>query len=325
MNTSDTKHESDSTSTDSTTSDNEFESRTMRKVDWRLIPLFGLLSAVAIMDRANLGTAKLTGMDEALHTDIGSRYNIVTAVYFIPNLFCQVPSNLALRYIGVHNWLAFCVAAWGVIGLSAGFVTNWKQLALCRLLLGCFEAGLHPAIVLTITTWYKRHEVQQRLAAFQIVISFTASIGMMIGYGLSCLDGVLGKGGWSWLFILEGAITLVIGIVAWFFIPSFPDQNSFLTEEQTRWVLERIEKDRGDAEPDRIHFKKFLLILTDWKIWVYVIMHFCAIMPTLALAYFSNIILSAMGWSNAMSIFLANPPYLFGVDIDGPRGFLPGG
>ena len=67
--------------------------------------------------------------------------------------------------------------------------------------------------------------------------------------------------------IIEGIITVVFGVIAWFFLPSFPDDNTFLTIEETSIVLLRVEKDRGDSLPDVLSKAKLIEHLLDWKIW----------------------------------------------------------
>ena len=69
--------------------------------------------------------------------------------------------------------------------------------------------------------------------------------------------------------IIEGAITIGFGIIAWFFLPNFPDQNTFLTREETRLVLQRVEHDRGDSVPDVVTKEKLLSHLLDWKVWTF--------------------------------------------------------
>jgi hypothetical protein len=61
----------------------------------------------------------------------------------------------------------------------------------------------------------------------------------------------------------------LFGVISWFFIPEFPDQNNFLTEEETSVVLGRVERDRGDSIPDALTVKKALLHLRDWKMWAF--------------------------------------------------------
>ncbi|KAG6920205.1 hypothetical protein DXG01_004974 [Tephrocybe rancida] len=266
----------------------DFERKTMRIVDLRLLPLLGMLYALALIDRTNLGVARIAGMDRDLGLSIGSRYSIVSALYFVPYIIFQLPSNLVLRALGVRNCLAFYVVSWGIVQLAMGFVPNWGMLALCRVLLGAFEAGFFPAMVFIITTWYVRHEVQKRLAAFYVVSIFTGGFSAIFAYVLSLLGGRHGIAGWAWIFvslnispstigfvtncvyqIIEGAITVFFGIIAWFYISEFPDQNTFLDSEQTALVLDRVERDRGDSIPDEMTLRKIISYLLDWKLWVY--------------------------------------------------------
>lgn len=72
-----------------------------------------------------------------------------------------------------------------------------------------------------------------------------------------------------YLKVIEGAVTMFFGFVAWFYVPEFPDKNDFLTQEETALVLRRIEDDRGDSLPDSLSLKKVVHHLGDWKIWVF--------------------------------------------------------
>ncbi|CAA7260554.1 unnamed protein product [Cyclocybe aegerita] len=192
-----------------------------------------------------------------------------------------------------------------------GFVPSWGYLALCRVLLGAFEAGFFPAMVYIISTWYRRHEVQKRLAVFYLVGIFLGAFSAVFAAALSLLHGTYGIAGWAWIFIIEGAITIGFGFVAWAFLPGFPDQNNFLTEEETSIVLQRVEKDRGDAVPDVLTFEKVVRHLSDWKIWAIGLMYMCATVPAYAISLFVTIILSSMGWSSLQSMLLSAPPYVF--------------
>ncbi|KAF9012523.1 major facilitator superfamily domain-containing protein [Cyathus striatus] len=286
-----------------------FERKTMRYVDWRILPLLALLYSFALIDRINLGAAFTAGMGVDLKLTVGERYNIATCLYFVPYILLQLPGNLVLRRFGVRNWLTFTVVGWGAVQLGMGFVKAWGYLTLCRILLGIFEAAFFPAMLFIISTWYKRHEVQTRIAIFYLISITMGGLSPILAWALSLLDGRQGIPGWKWIFIIEGAITLALGIVSWFFIPEFPDRNQFLTPEQTAIVLKRIDEDRGDAKPDPLTFEKVRKHLSDWTLWAYGTMFLCSTMPAYAQAYFISIILKGMGWDKTHSLLLSAPPY----------------
>lgn len=80
----------------------------------------------------------------------------------------------------------------------------------------------------------------------------------------------------------EGVLTILLGIFTWFFAPGFPDTNNFLDANQTALVLQRIDKDRGDALPDKITLQRVWEHLLDWKVWAYGVLYTCAVIPNQA-------------------------------------------
>ncbi|KAF9047427.1 major facilitator superfamily domain-containing protein [Panaeolus papilionaceus] len=286
-----------------------FERRTLRYLDWRILPILALVYSFALIDRINLGAAYAAGMDVDLGLRFGSRYSIISCIYFVPYFFLQLPGNMVLRRYGVRNWLSFITLAWGAVQLGMGFVHSWGWLVLCRALLGVFEASYFPALVFIISTWYKRNEVQKRLAIFYLLSITAGGLSPLLAYVLSLLDGKGSLAGWRWIFVIEGIITILLAALTYFFIPEFPHQNRFLTKEQTDFVLKRIDEDRGDAMPDEISWSKVKVHLRDWTIWGYGVIFLLASLPSYAQGFFLPIILKGMGWSRTASLLLSVPPY----------------
>jgi hypothetical protein len=70
--------------------------------------------------------------------------------------------------------------------------------------------------------------------------------------------------------IIEGLITQLVAIAAWFIIVDFPDKahmKGFLTKGDADFMERRIEEDRGDAVPDKLTWAKTGTHLLDWKLW----------------------------------------------------------
>jgi MFS family permease len=288
-----------------------WERKVMRRVDIRLLPLLGLLYSFSLIDRSNLASARLVGMAKDLHLLVGARYSIISCLFFVPYVLFQIPGNVFVRRFGAMKWMTGIAIAWGVVELAMGFVKTWVQLLVLRILLGLFEASFFPAMLFIITTWYKRHEVQQRIAVFYIISSIAGGFSPIIAWGISHLNKKQHIAGWSWIFIIEGAFTIFLALISFWYIPDFPDKNRFLNEEETKFCLDRVEKDRGDSLPDEVTFKKVISHLSDWKMWTYGLMYLCATVPPYAAAYFNSIILAGMGFNTKNSLLLTAPPYLF--------------
>ncbi|KAJ2917765.1 hypothetical protein MD484_g2675, partial [Candolleomyces efflorescens] len=289
--------------------DPAFERRTMLWIDIRILPVLALVYSFALIDRINLGAAYAAGMGKDLHLTIGARYSLVACLYFVPYIIFQLPGNLVLRRVGVRNWLTFLVVAWGAVQLGMGFSKDWIDLLITRIWLGVFEAPFFPSLLWIIAAWYKRHEVQKRMAVFYLISVTASGLSPLLAYGLSLLGGKQGIAGWRWIFIVEGAITLFLAIVCFLFIPAFPEENNFLTKEQTEFVVRRVNEDRGDALPDEITFKKVMTHLSDWTLWAYGLMFMCTAMPNYVQSYFVPIILTGMGYNSRDALLRSAPPY----------------
>lgn len=99
------------------------------------------------------------------------------------------------------------------------------------------------------------------------------------------MEGVGGIRGWQWIFILEGILTCVVAIGAWFIILDFPDKaakQGFLSETEANYVLRRIEEDRGDSEHDPLTMAKFFKHLGDLKLWAFCTLFMSTTVPVYA-------------------------------------------
>ncbi|KAJ2914365.1 hypothetical protein MD484_g6041, partial [Candolleomyces efflorescens] len=252
-------------------------------------------------------------MESDLRLDIGERYSIVSMIFFPPYILLEIPGNLILRRLGARYWITFCVVGWGAAQVGMAFVPHWGFLCLARALLGLLEAGSFPAISFIITTWYKREEVQTRLAAFSLSALGLAGFGPILAYGIQLLGDRAGLRGWRWIFLVEGLITIFLGILSWLYVPDLPSRNTFLTPLETQMVLDRIEADRQDSLPDPITSTQVFKHLCDPFIWLCAFMFFSCMVPFYAMAFFLPVLLRAMGFGLRDSLLLSTPPYLASV------------
>lgn len=182
--------------------DSKFEKRVLRKVDWRLLPILGCLYTIALVDRSNVAVARISGMDIDLGLKEGNRASICLMVFFIGYIIFEIPSNAFIHRLGAANWLAFLAVAWGLVSVGIGFLHNWQGFAVLRVLLGIFEAGFFPGMscsklnllghsfnreagcVYLVSSWYKRYEVQKRMAGFFLTASALSAFANILAYGL---------------------------------------------------------------------------------------------------------------------------------------------
>lgn len=80
------------------------------------------------------------------------------------------------------------------------------------------------------------------------------------------MNGVQGKAGWRWIFIIEGIITIAISGLVWLLVPDFPEKSTFLRANEKEYLLYKLEADKGHEKLD-IKKVNWLKELTDYKIW----------------------------------------------------------
>ncbi|KAJ4293575.1 hypothetical protein N0V90_008858 [Kalmusia sp. IMI 367209] len=229
----------------------KLEAKVLRKVDWRLIPILGLLYSVAGLDRVNLSNARVAGMNTDLRFDIGDRYSIALLVFFITYFLFELPTTLLLRPLRPRYLLNGLAVSWGAVMLGMGFINDWRYIVVCRMLIGVFEAGYLPC--------------------------------------------------------------------CWFLVIDFPDRmlasNNLhgFTQDEIQVILDRIDRDRGDSQPDKLTRSKFLKHVANWELWAYGFMFLTCSAPIYAFAYFIQIILGTIVNSTAVVFLLCAPPYLFSI------------
>ncbi|KAJ9636493.1 uncharacterized protein PV06_01539 [Exophiala oligosperma] len=301
--------------------------RIIRKLDFRLISILGLVYVWAFIDRGNLGNANIAGMSDDLDTNVGHRYSILTMIFFIGYILVDIPSTYITRRIGPAIWIGSICIAWSAVTIGQGFVKSWGALAVCRILLGFMEGGLVPGAVYLLSAWYTRWEIGSRIAAFYVVGVVSGGISGLLAYGIEKMEGTAGIRGWRWIFIIEGAISAGVGLLCYVLIVDFPEKaarknwlarlfglQAFLTPEEVAIVLARIEHDRGDAvEEEKLTRKLFFTYLQDWKVWEFPLYLMLNNTALYAFAYFLPVILKdGFGYSTAKTQIMTFPPYVVG-------------
>jgi len=150
-----------------------------------------------------------------------------------------------------------------------------------------------------------------RLSGFYLFSVGIGGLASILAYGLMQMEGTAGIRGWQWIFIIEGILTCVVAIAAWFIILDFPDKaekTGFLTSAEAKTILSRIEEDRGDSAADPLTWPKFFENLKDLKLWAYGTLFMGSTMPAYAFSYFLPVILVGMGYSAGAANALSAPP-----------------
>ncbi|KAI1421674.1 major facilitator superfamily domain-containing protein [Xylaria sp. FL1777] len=296
------------------------------RIDRRLLVTIGFMYCVSLIDRTNISLAAIAGLTKDLVLT-GNRYSVATLAFFPTYIVFQPAATVLIRKLGPRFHLSFVTAAWGAAILGLGFVKTYGQLTALRVITGIFEAGFFPAAAYLLSTWYTRYELGRRFAIFYLIGSTTSGFSGILAFGIIHLEGAGGLRGWRWIFIIEGLLTIVLGVAGYFLLVNFPDSNrknlGFLSEKQRAWIVNRVNADRGDAVPSKFNLVKYLKAGLDWRIWAYALIAFGSTTIAYALAFFFPIILNQkLGFDVGTSQALVAPPYVFAGILTYAVGWL---
>lgn len=289
--------------------------RLYRKIDFRILPIVGLLFLLSFMDRSNIGNAKIQGLVEQLNLT-GNRYNIALTMFFIPYCLCECPANLVLKKMRPSRWLPGITVIWGLVMVSMGFVRNYQQLVVVRVFLGITEAGLFPGVIYFLTLWYPRHKCAQRIGIFYSATTLAGAFSGLLAYGIGFMSGTAGRLGWSWIFILEGSVTVLAGVFALFVVPDLPDSAKFLTDDERSYIIWRKKYDNSSVgEAAHFRFRYVWQAFADWQLYPQILVNMSLIAPLYGIGLFLPSIINGFGYSPAITQLLTIPPYVFGTVV----------
>lgn len=195
-----------------------------------------------------------------------------------------------------------------------GFVRNWSDLMAARWFLGATEAGLFPGINYYLSCWYKRNEFGVRAAIFFSSAALAGSFGGLLAAGIENLDGKAGIAGWAWIFIIEGALTILIGFISFVMVYDFPDEAKFLTDKDRARVIYRLKQDKqSSAEHEDFKIEYLWAALTDWKTYAGMLIYMGPLMPLYSFSLFLPTIIQGMSFTSKDQVvknqLLSVPPY----------------
>lgn len=251
------------------------EAKLFRKITWRLVPFLFLLYIVAYIDRINVGFAKLQLQQTAFGVsaaEFDRVYGFAAGIFFLGYFLFELPSNLILQRVGARLWIARIMVVWGFVSAAMMFVRTPTQFYVMRFLLGLAEAGFFPGIIFYLTAWYPSAQRARTVALFATGSALAGVVGSPLSGALMRMDGILGLGGWQWLFVLEGIPAVLLGLVVLAYLPRGPAEARWLSADEKDWLIRRV---RDDEQTTGRHERHQLVhALASGRLWLLALIYF---------------------------------------------------
>ncbi|KAJ1028815.1 hypothetical protein NDA16_001980 [Ustilago loliicola] len=290
----------------------EEEKAFLRKIEYRLMPCVWFMYLFSYLDRSNIGNAYTGGMGKELNMS-PNHYSIVLLVFFATYVPFEVPSNMLLTRVRPSIYLPTIMFLWGGLSMAFAAAKSWKVIAVLRVILGILEAGFSPGVLFLLLSWYKEGELARRYSLYYSAVPLAGMFGGLIAGGLlQKLDGTNGMSGWRWLFIVEGAATCIVALVAVFVLPDFPTTTKWLSPRERAIASKRLAEDNlGSAqggEEDISHMQAAKMAFKDWRTWAFVFLYMMAT-GSQTIQYFVPELVKSMGYSGFHVQYMTAPIY----------------
>ena len=179
------------------------------------------------------------------------------------------------------------------------------------------EAPFFAGVLFYLSKWYTKTELNFRMSIFYSGSLVSGAFGNLIAAGiLSGLQGARGLSAWQWLYIIEGSITVFIGLCVCIILPDFPDTWRALSPEMKHVANRRLAIDAAEADVDEAGFasqgRGIKAAFSDPKTYILAIAYH-GITGASGFQNFFPTLTKTLGYNHTVSLLLVAPPYIFMV------------
>ena len=261
-------------------------------------------------------------------------------IFFVSYALAEPATNVLLKRFTPRVFFTAIILTWGLCMTFMGLVHNKQGLYAARWFLGLTEAGLYPVRWSTrfpvftdnfqgvnyyLSCWYKRSELGLRAATFFSAAALAGSFGGLLAAAIAKMNGVAGKGGWAWIFIIEGKLsqllslsanisgvaTIIVSLFCWWMVFDWPDTARFLTPDERIRVRRRLAEDKQASTDEQYDRRHIFSALKDWKTWLYAFTYMGTLCPLYSFSLFLPTIVAGMGYKGTQAqVRLPTPNFI---------------
>ncbi|SDC42946.1 D-galactonate transporter [Cupriavidus sp. YR651] len=274
-----------------------------RKVWLRIIPFLFICYVVSFLDRINIGFAQLQMKQDLGFSD--AMYGLGAAVFYVGYVLCEVPSNMLLARFGARRTFTRIMLLWGAASVGMMMVSQPSHFYALRFLLGVFEAGFFPGIVLYLTYWFPARRRASVMAIFFAGVAVAGVLGGLVsGWIMRDMAGVMGLHGWQWMFAIEGAPAVLLGLVAATCLVDGPRQARWLSKDEQDFL---VAQHAAEAKGGGAHAHSVAALaqaLRNPRVYLFAFIYFALTCGSLTLSFWMPLMIRDFGIRDVMAISL---------------------
>ena len=244
------------------------EQAARRRIAIRLLPFVFLLYAIQYVDRVNVSFANLR-----MSTDLGfsdRMFGLGAGIFFVGYVLFEIPGAIMVERWSARKWIARIMLSWGIVTVVTGFVHTAHQFYAARFVLGVAEASFFPGMIVYLTHWFRLSDRAKAIAWLMAAVPTASVLGSLLAGWLLSVRW-FGTAGWRWLFVVEGILPLILGVVTLFYLTDRPAQARWLSEAERSWISQELEAEATVKKQIRsytvwqaLSSRRVLMLIVPW-------------------------------------------------------------
>ena len=241
--------------------------RARLRIALRLLPLLYLMYVVCFIDRVNVSFANLR-----MSVDIGlsdTAYGLGVGFFALGYILLEIPGAVIVERWSARKWFARIMITWGLFTILTAFVRTVPQFYAVRFLVGLAEASFFPGVIVYLTHWFTAADRAKAIAGFFTGLPTAAIVGSLLAGWLLGIHW-LGLAGWRWLFIVEGAPPIALGLIGLRYLTDRPEEARWLPADERQWLVQQLaseaaaKQQQEDSVTKAFADRRVLLLTVGW-------------------------------------------------------------
>lgn len=239
------------------------------------------------------------------------QFSLLALVFYVTYLAFELPTGYLMQRLPLAKYLGANVVLWGITTALVSAARNWAALVALRVLLGCFEAAVAPALILLTTMWYRRDEQPPRMGFWYVGTGTGSVIGALASYGFQHYRpgaaAAAALTSWQVMFLTFGLVTVATGVAVALVVPDNPMTAGFLTRDEKVWAIERLRGNRTGVENKHFRAHQARECARDPQTWLIGLVTVASNVPNGAVSSYQATIIKGFGYTSEQTALLSVP------------------
>ena len=271
-----------------------------------VIPVAAIMYMLAYLDRNNVAVIlPFIGSDPTMQLTVADK-GMVTGIFFVGYMFLQIPGAILAQKWSAKNVVLILMVMWGLAAMATGLVQSREQFLAARFVLGFFEGGVWPAVLVLLASWFPLKERARANSLWMACLPVSSVI-------MAPLSGVLlDHFSWRTVLVLEGVPPILWAIVWWFAVGDSPKKAKWVSPEEREYVETALAEDEA-AKPN-VGKSTYREALKDRRVITLIAIYFCWMSGFYGFSlWLPAVIKDLTGGSAGMVGWVTAIPYVFAL------------